>query len=183
MRETEYSFTCSLESLPIPLPVSIALESNDPGFSQNQPSNLTTLLHYSVAPAVINLLPDLAPNAFIDVVECGVGVEGGAPTSIEHTAQGLPFAPVGEFDSDELMTDVTPDADASQLLLDIRSFRVRITGIPLSLVPAGEVELVAGQGDCGALELVEGSSPIVFSVEPDEGPAERGGGPVPMYSS
>jgi len=91
-----------------------------------------------------------------------VGVEGGTPGPIEHTAEGLPFSPVPEFNSDEVTTSVTPDAD--EVSLSVISFTTTITGLPPALIPGGEIALTAGEGDCGALEPVEGSGPLAFPV-------------------
>jgi hypothetical protein len=167
MEGGKYLYTCVLSALPIPLPVGIQIHSFDPGFRQGEPSNLTTLLNYSVAPPVINLLPGLAPDAMFDIVDCSVGVSGGTPTSIFHTAEGLPFAPVGEFDSDQVTTEVTPTGDATELSLALASCRFRLSGLPLSLVPGGVIDLISGEGGCGAMEAVEGSGPLTFPVESD----------------
>jgi len=160
----EYTFTCTLSGLPIPLPVEITINADDPGFSEGAASDLTTLLNYVVAPSVIDLLPGLAPDAEISDLTAEVGVEGGTPASIEHTAEGLPFSPAAEFDSDEVTTSVTPDEGAGEVALSVTSFTTTITGLPEALIPGGEIELTAGEGDCGALEPVEGSGPLAFPV-------------------
>ena len=61
----EYTFTCTLDGLPIPLPVVIKINADDPGFAEGETADLTTLLNYVVAPAVIDLLPGLAPDAVL----------------------------------------------------------------------------------------------------------------------
>lgn len=161
----EYTFTCVLSGLPIPLPVGIKINADDPGFVEASASDLTTLLNFSVAPAVIGLLPDLAPDAEITEVDVAVGVAGGMPTEILHTAVGLPFSPVGEFDSDEVTTSVTPDVGATEIALSVDAFTTRVEGLPTSLVPEGFILLTAGVDDCGALEPVAGSGPLTFPVE------------------
>jgi len=158
----EYTFTCTLSGLPIPLPVVIKINADDPGFAEGETADLTTLLNYVVAPAVIDLLPGLAPDAVLADLTAEVGVEGGTPGPIEHTAEGLPFSPVPEFNSDEVTTSVTPDAD--EVSLSVISFTTTITGLPPALIPGGEIALTAGEGDCGALEPVEGSGPLAFPV-------------------
>jgi hypothetical protein len=164
----EYTFTCLLARLPIPLPVSIALYAEDPGFTEGTTTTLTSQLSYSVAPSVIGLLPDLAPDSRIASVDTTVGVAGGTPTSILYDATEapniLPFPPVGEFDSTEVMTDITPDSGATEIVLSVEAFSAVVNGLPESLVPGGQIELTAGEGDCGPLEPVEGSGPLTFPV-------------------
>ena len=158
-----YGFTCTLSGLPIPMPVTIRIDAEDPGFVKGQASSLTTLLHYEVAPAVVNLFPDLAPDSMFDLVEATVTVSGGTPTEIAHTAPGLPFAPRGAFDSDEITTVMTAGVSATELGLSITAARFVISGLPESLVVGGEIELAAGQGDCDPLSAVSG--PLTFSVQ------------------
>lgn len=160
----EYSFLCNIEGLPLPLPVNIAINAADPGFTQGEPSDLTTLLNYTVAPSVIGLLPTLAPDAMLDAVDCTVSVAGGTPAAITHSADGLPFAPVPEFDSDEVTTAVTPAAEATEIGLSVTGFSATLSGLPELLVEGGETTLTAGEGDCSALEAVEGSGPLTFPV-------------------
>jgi hypothetical protein len=163
--DAEYGFLCTLDGLPLPLPVNIKINAADPGFIQGQPSNLTTLLNYTVAPSVIGLLPNLAPDAIVDTVSCMVSVAGGAPAEIVHSADGLPFAPEASFDSDEVTTAVTPAAEATAIGLSVTGFSATISGLPEALVPGGEIMLLAGEGGCSAVEPVEGSVPITFPVE------------------
>ncbi len=165
MADGEYGFVCTLDGLPLPLPVNITINAADPGFTQGEPSDLTTLLSYTVAPTVIDLLPTLAPLAMLDAVDCTVSVAGGTPAAIEHTADGLPFAPVAMFDSDELTTAVTPAAEATEIGLSVTAFSATISGLPEDLVAGGEITLLAGEGGCTALEAVEGSGPFTFPVE------------------
>ena len=159
-----YTFTCVLSGLPIPLPVGITINVCEPGpeLVANVESDLTTQLGFSVAPAVIGLLPDLAPEALITDVDVTVGVAGGMPLTITHTAVGLPFEPVGEFISDLVTTAVTPDLEASEIALSVDGFSTTVEGIPTSLVPEGFIVLTAGIDDCGALETVDG--PVTFPV-------------------
>lgn len=160
-----YTFTCLLSGLPIPMPVTIKINADDPGFTKGQASSLTTLLNYDVAPAVVGLLPDLAPTSMFEEVEVTVTVTGGTPTQITHGAVGLPFSPIPEFDSNEVTTVVTAGASASQLSLSVSAARFLITGMPASLVPEGFINLEAGQGECDALEPVAGSSLVTFPVQ------------------
>ena len=94
-----------------------------------------------------------------------ISVVGGTPTAIEHTAEGLPFAPVADFDSDEVTTAVTPDAAATEIELSVTAMSALIDGLG-DLVTGGEITLEAGAGDCGPVEPVEGSDPITFPVAP-----------------
>lgn len=158
-----YGFTCTLSGLPIPMPVTIRIDADDPGFVKGQASSLTTLLHYAVAPAVVDLFPSLAPDSMFDAVEVTVMVTGGTPTEIAHSAAGLPFAPVGMFDSDEVMTVVTAGVSASEIGLSVTATRFVINGLPAALVPSGQIELLAGQGDCDPLQAVSG--PLTFAVQ------------------
>jgi hypothetical protein len=158
----EYSFTCQIEGLPIDLPVTIEIEAADPGFAAGETATLVTELNYTVAPAVIDLLPGLAPEAVVDEVVAEMGVTGATPTSIEHGAEGLPFAPMPEFSSGVVETEVTPDEGATEVALSIDAFSATISGLPPALVSGGEITLGAGAGDCGALETTDG--PLTFPV-------------------
>ena len=163
----QYTFTCTLSGLPIPLPVVISILAEDPGFAEGTATSLTSQLAYSVAPAVIGLLPDLAPDAMVDSVDASVGVAGGMPTSITFDATAapntLPFSPVAEFDSTEEMNDITPDAGASEIALSVDAFSTVITGLPENF--GGTITLEAGVTEgCTELAPVEGSGPLTFSV-------------------
>ena len=159
-----YAFTCSLgPDLPIPLPVTVTINADDPGFTDGVASDLVTLLNYSVAPSIIGALPGLAPGAMVAGFDVTVSVAGGTPTEIAHTAPGLPFAPVAEFDSDEVTTAVTPDAGAVEIGLSVTALSATINGLG-DLVDGGEIVLEAGAGDCGPLEAVPGSGPLTFDV-------------------
>jgi hypothetical protein len=164
----EYGFTCVLSGLPIPLPVTITIHAEDPGFVAGSTTTLTAQLNYSVAPAVIDLLPDLAPNALVDVVDAVISISGGMPTSIlfDETAppNTLPFAPVGLFESMPVMTPITPSPSASQVALSVDAFTARVIGIPESLLPDGVLTLTANEGDCGGLEALNGSGPLTFEL-------------------
>ncbi len=50
-----YTFTCALSTLD--LPVTIKINADDPGFTQGEASDMTTVLDYLVAPALIGSLP------------------------------------------------------------------------------------------------------------------------------
>jgi hypothetical protein len=159
-----YSFTCTLgPDLPIPLPVTITINADDPGFTDGVASDLVTLLNYSVAPSIIGALPGLAPDAMVAGFVVTVSVAGGTPTEIAHTAPGLPFAPVAEFDSDEVTTAVTPDAGAAEIGLSVTALAATINGLG-DLVAGGEIVLEAGSGDCTPVEAVPGSGPLTFDV-------------------
>ena len=112
------------------------------------------------APDVISLLPGLAPDATISDLSSEVGVAGATPAPIAHTAEGLPFAPAAEFDSDVVTTELTPDEGAGEVSLGISSFTTTITGLPEALIPGGEIELSAGEGDCGDLEGDAATYPV-----------------------
>jgi len=163
-----YTFTCTLSGLPIPLPVGITINVCEPGpeLVANVESDLTTQLGYSVAPAVIGLLPDLAPDAEITAVDVTVGVAGGMPLTITHTADGLPFSPAPEFISDLVTTAVTPDLEATEIALSVEAFTTVVEGLPTSLVPEGFIELSAGIGDCDALATDDGPVTLPVSGPP-----------------
>ena len=63
-----------------------------------------------------------------------------------------------------MTTAVTPAAEATEIGLSVTGFSATLSGLPELLVPGGEVVLTAGEGDCGALEAVEGSGPLTFPV-------------------
>ena len=93
-----------------------------------------------------------SPDAVISELECGVGVTNSNISVIAHSADGLPIAPMPEFDSDVVESIVEPGEGAGTVDLSIESFTTLITGLPEALVPGGEISLTAGEGDCGALE-------------------------------
>jgi hypothetical protein len=169
-----YGFTCDSDALPIPLPVTIRINADDPGFSEGAESDLTTLLNYTVAPDIIELLPVLAPGAMISALSATVSVAGGTPAAIEHgTADPLPIAPAAEFDSDTLITPVTPTSTSVEL--SVTSFTATINGLG-DLVPGGEVDITAGADGCTAVEAAEGSGPLTFDVAGAGGTGGTGGG-------
>ena len=140
--------------------MTIAVNLDDPAFTAGAATEVTSTLNYIVAPDVISLLPGLAPDAMISDLTAEIGVTGATPTTIEHTAEGLPFSPAAAFDSDEVTTSVTPDEGASEVTFGVSSFTTTITGLPEALVPGGEIVLGAGDGDCGDLEGDAASYPV-----------------------
>jgi hypothetical protein len=157
-----YTFSCALSSFD--LPVTVQINAEDPGFTEGEASSLTTKLDFNVAPDIIGLLPSVAPEAMVEDVTSTIAIVGATPATIDHVVEVVPFAPVAEFPSDELMTDVTPDAMATEVSLSVSTMTTVISGIPDALVPGGTLTLTAGEGDCGELAPADGSGPVTFSV-------------------
>lgn len=158
--EGVYSFTCNLDGLPIPLPVTVTIGTAeaDPALAEGAESTLTTQLNFTVAPAVIDLLPNLAPDAEISSLTSSIGVtNGGDLSEIAHVpADPLPQAPLPMFDSDIVDSAITPGAGSVEL--SVASFVTVITG--LDDILGMDLTLEAGSGECGALE----GTPLVLEV-------------------
>jgi hypothetical protein len=164
-----YTFMCRWVHFGFtPLPVVIHISAVDPGFTEGMPSELTTSLDYSVAPAVMGVLPDLAPDAQVVEVNATIGVTGGNPVEILHnaTVPALPFAPTDTFSSTEVTRSVTPSAN--EVSLAVTAVWVRVEGLPPVLEDSGEILLAPGNPDfdCGGLRPLVGSGPLTFQVQP-----------------
>jgi hypothetical protein len=169
-----WEFTCALSSFD--LPVTIKINAADPGFTQGETSDMTTVLDYLVAPDIIGLLPTVAPDAMITAVTSAVALAGGTPADLDgYTVADLPMEPVAEFSSEPLVTAVTVDADATEIALSVTAMSATINGIPETLVPGGVLVLEAGEGDCTALTVVDGSGPLTFDVSGAGGAGGAGG--------
>jgi hypothetical protein len=106
---------------------------------------------------LIDLLPNLAPDAMFSEVRCGLEVFGGTPTSIEHTsASPLPFSTVAEFSSDVVNTTVTPNSGFVEI--SVSSCRFVITG--LDDILGFDLAIESGAAGCGPLE----GTPVRFPV-------------------
>ncbi len=155
-----YSFTCNLEGLPIPLPVTVTIGTADadPALGQDAESTLTTQLNFTVAPAVIDLLPNLAPDAMISELTSSIGVTNADFSVIEHTtADPLPQAPQAMFDSDIVNSFITPTG-AGDVELSVTTFVTTITG--LDDILGFDLTLEAGVNECGPLV----GEPLVLPV-------------------
>jgi hypothetical protein len=156
-----YSFTCNLEGLPIPLPVTVTIGTADadPALTEGAESTLTTQLNFTVAPAVIDLLPNLAPDAAISDLTSSIGVTNGGDLSvIDHTAgDPLPQAPQAMFDSD-IVDDSAITPGAGSVELSVATFVTVITG--LEDILGFDLTLEAGVNECGPLV----GEPLVLEV-------------------
>ena len=165
--EGEYTFDCEIDladqTLTVPVTIRITTAEAEPGFAEGSDTELTTQLAYEVDPLIIELIPVFAPDSMISVVECDIAVTGATPEPITHTAEGLPFTPVGNFDSDTVVTTSQASEGAELVELSISTFSTTITGLG-ELVPGGEFVLTAGEGDCTDIVAVDGSGPIEFEV-------------------
>jgi hypothetical protein len=161
-----YEFECQVAGLPIPVPFGIIIKRAEviPSFAVGSESALTTQLGYRLGPDVFAPTPE-PYEAMISDLRAVVAVVGTTPAEIDHTIEGLPLTARYKFDSDLVTTEpVVPESGASAVELSVSALHLLVTNLPEALVPDGEVEIVAGEGNCADLEPVEGSAPLVFPV-------------------
>jgi hypothetical protein len=161
-----YEFTCTIPGAPLPLPVQIIIETADfdGALEAGQASTLTTQLSYIIVSNNLAVGLDL-PGSIADV-RATVVVEGATPGEIAHSAQGLPLdAQLYRFDSDVVVTDsITPLAGSTAVQISVSAFTIRLIELPTAFFPGGELQIVAGEGDCGGIVASEGSGPLLFPV-------------------
>ena len=166
-----YEFTCTIPGAPLPLPVQIVIEKADfdGALEAGRASRLTTQLSYILVSN--NLAVGLDLPGLIAEVRAIVRVQGAAPGEIAHTAVGLPLdSQLYRFDSDVVVTDaITPLAGSTAVQISVSAFTIRLTELPTAFFPRGELEIVAGEGDCGGIVASEGSGPLLFPVRDTAG--------------
>ncbi len=162
-----YEFTCTAPGIQTPLPFQIIIETADfdGSLEVGKPSELRTQLGYVIVSN--NLVVGLDLPGLIADVRATVGVEGAAPSEIAHTAEGLPLdSQIYRFDSNVVVTDpLMPPPGSTAVQLSVSAFSIRVTELPTAFFAQGELELVAGQGNCGAIVPSEGSGSLVFPVD------------------
>lgn len=162
-----YEFTCTAPGTLTPLPFRLIIETADVDGSleAEKPSELRTQLGYVIVSN--NLVVGLDLPGRIADVRATVVVEGATPGEIAHTAERLPVdSQTYRFDSDVVVTDpLTPTPGSTAVQLSVSAFTIRVTELPTAFFPQGELELVAGQGNCGAIVPSQGSGPLVFPVD------------------